>query len=444
MSLRNTIIRILKEQAQDEEYVFTNQAEIDHYLKLMSGNVNGLSRVPKFKGKKIVVNGGLDLSDYENATSLGPIVKVNGRLDIGRTNIASVEGVEVTGYISDYMSKRWRIKKAQEDARIKALAQSRREDDEWGDLDDSYNSKAHALFEYLKGRDDLEERPKDLQSRIDELENRRSELEVRQNELDDVGEQYDEIQGQIDAIDTQIDELNDKGYGDVYDLIPDGQNYGLAAFKSKLPESEDEEYFIGTEPEVERAAEEYWENYIDEVGSEGFQRHVLEDHMDMDKLRSEVEDVYENDIRDNPESYLDDDDRELSGSQLEEIQRLEKEKSELELRLHDMEPGDDEYDEVTDRIEEIDVEIDDIKESPEGDYKEDAIEDKISDTVEYYVDNYNEFLSNIGNDVADYLDKDSLVEYLVSSEDYGQLSGYDNSYDTISFNDTYYYIFRQN
>ena len=30
-------------------------------------------------------------------------------------------------------------KKAKEDARIKAIAQSRREDDEWGDLDNDYN-----------------------------------------------------------------------------------------------------------------------------------------------------------------------------------------------------------------------------------------------------------------------------------------------------------------
>ena len=325
-----------------------------------------------------------------------------------------------------------------------AIAQSRRDYDEWGDLSDGYNSKAHALFEYLKNRDGIEERPKDLQERIDELENRKSELEIRQNELDDVGEEYDEIQNQIDAIEEQIDELNDKDYGDVYDLIPDGRMYGLPAFKSKLPESHDEEYFIGDDSEVDDAAEEYWENYVDDVGVEGFNRHVIEDNLDMDKLRSDIEDVYENDIRDNPESYLSDEDRELSGSQEDEIQKLEEEKNELESKLHNMEPDDDEYDETTDRIEEIDSEIDEIKDSPEGDFKEDAIEEKIEETVDYYMDNYNDFFSNMGYSYSDYLDKDSLVEYLTRTEGYGQMSSYDGDYDTIYFNDTNYYIFRHN
>jgi hypothetical protein len=87
--------------------------------------------------------------------------------------------------------------------------------------------------------------------------------------------------------------------------------------------------------------------------------------------------------------------------------------------------------------------MDEINDSPEGEYKEDAIQEKISDTVDYYVDNYNEYLSNMGSDISDYLDKDSLVQYLVNNEDIGAISSYDNSYDTQSFNDETYYIIRQ-
>ena len=46
--------------------------------------------------------------------------------------------------------------------------------------------------------------------------------------------------------------------------------------------------------------------------------------------------------------------------------------------------------------------------------------------------------------MKDYLDKDSLVEYLVNNEDYGQMSSYDSSYDAERFNDKLYYIFRHN
>ena len=444
MNLRNVITKILREQAQEGEFEYSNQDEITHYLKLMSGNLNGLSRLPKFKGKKIIINGPLDLSDYPETKNLGPIVKITGRLNIAGTEIESVDGVEVTGYVSDFNSKRWRIKKARENARILAIAQGRRESGEWADLDDPYNAKANALFEYLKGRDDLQNRPENLQEKIDELEDRKIQLEESQAQLDVNSEEYDRLQGQIDAVDSEIEELNDGKFGDVYDLIPDGSMYGLASFKSKLPDSEDEEYFLGTRGEVDRAFEEYWEQYVDDVGTEGFSRWVIEDNLDMDRLRSDIEDTYENDIRDNPDSYLSDGDKDLSESQEDEIHSLESEKGELELRLHDLEPEDDEYDEVTDRIEEIETEIDEIKDSPEGDYKEEAIEEKISDTVDYYVNNYKEYLSNMGSDVSDYLDKDSLVQYLIDNEDYGQMSSYDNEYDTIRFNQRDYYIFRHN
>jgi predicted nuclease with TOPRIM domain len=444
MNLRNSIIKILREEAQKDEFEYSNQDEITHYLKLMSGNLNGLSRLPKFKGKKIIINGDLDLSDYPETKNLGPIVKVTGRLDISGTEIESVEGVEVTGYVNDWNSKRWRIKKARENAKILAIAQGRRESGEWADLDTPYNARANALFEYLKGRDDLQDRPENLQEKIDELEDRKSQLEESQAQFNDNSEEYDRLQGEIDAVDSEIEELNDGKFGDVYDLIPDGENYRLVAFKSKLPESEDEEYFLGTQGEVDRAFEKYWEEYIDENGTEGFSKWLIEDNLDMDRLRSDIEDTYENDIRDNPDAYLSDGDKELSRSQEEEIQRLEREKDELEVRLTDLESEDDAYDEINDRIQEIETEIDEINDSPEGEYKEEAIEEKISDTVDYYVDNYKEYLSNMGSDTDDYLDKSALVQYLINNEDYGQLSGYDNSYDTIRFNGRDYYIFRQN
>ena len=444
MNLRNSIIKILREQAQESEFVYSDQDEIANYLKLMSGNLNGLSRLPKFKGKKIIINGDLDLSDYPETKNLGPIVKITGRLDIRDTDIASIEGVEVTGYVSDYNSKMYRIRRAKENAKILAIAQGRRDNNEWGDLEDRYSAKANALFEYLKGRDDLQDRPENLQEKIDELEDRKSQLEESQAQLDDNSEEYGRLQGQIDAVDVEIQELNDGKFGDVYDLIPDGKLYQLALFKSKLPDSEDEEYFLGTRGEVDIAFEDYWENYVDDVGIEGFSQWVIEDNLDMDRLRSDIEDTYENDVRDNPDAYLDENDKELSRSQQEEIQRLETEKDELEVRLSDLDSEDDAYDNINDRIQEIETEIDEINDSPEGEYKEEAIEEKISDTVDYYVSNYKEYLSNMGSDIDDYLDKSALVQYLIDNEDYGQMSSYDNSYDTIRFNEREYYIFRHN
>ena len=444
MSLLKTIQRILKEETEGDDIVKVSPDDIYHYAKIMSGNLQGLSKVPAYRGKKLVVVGKLDLSNFKNVKNLGPIIEVTGGLDISDTEIASLEGVKTHGYVRDFNSKMYRIRIAKIEAEIRAKAQSRRESGEWDDITDGYSSSAQALFQFLKGRDDLQDRPENLQEKIDELEDRKSQLEQMQAQLDDNSEEYERLQGQIAAVETEIEELNDGKFGDVYDLIPDGSMYGLASFQSKLPESHNEEYFIGTEREVERAFVDYWEQYVDDVGVEGFNQWLIEDNLDEDRLRSDIEDVYENDIRDNPESYLDDSDRELSSSQEEEIKRLEQEKSELEEKLEELNDESEEYEETTDRISEIESEIEEINDSPEGDFNDEAVQDKIDDTVEYYMRNKDEFFGNMGYSMKDYLDKDSLVEYLVNNEDYGQMSSYDSSYDTERFNDKLYYIFRHN
>ena len=437
MNLLKTIHKILKEETEGDDIVKVTPDDIYHYAKIMSGNLQGLSKVPAYRGKKLVVVGMLDLSAFPNVKNLGPIIEITKGLDISGTEIASLEGVKVNGYVRDFNSKMWKIKKAKEEAEIRAKAQSRRESGEWDDITDGYSASVQALFQFLKDRDDLQDRPENLQEKIDELEDRKSQLEQMQAQLDDNSEEYERLQGQMDAVYTEIEELNDGKFGDVYDLIPDGSMYGLASFKSKLPESYDEEYFIGTEREVDVAFQDYWEQYVNDVGTDGFSEWLIKDNLDEDRLRSDIEDVYDNDIRDNLEAYLGESDRELSRSQEEEIQRLEQEKDELE-ELNDG------NEETTDRISEIESEIEEINDSPEGDFKEDAIEYKIADTVDYYMNNYDEFFGNMGYSIRDYLDKESLVRYLVNSEDYGQMSSYDGSYDTERFNDTLYYIFRHN
>lgn len=437
MSLLKIVQRILKEETEGDDIIKVSPDDIYHYAKIMSGNLQGLSKVPAYRGKKLIVVGKLDLSDFPKVKNLGPIIEVTGSLDISNTEIASLEGVKTHGYVRDFNSKMYRIKIAKIEAEIRAKAQSRRETGDWDDITDGYNAKAHALFEYLKGRDELVDRPENLQEKIDELEDRKSQLEQMQAQLDDSSEEYERLEGQIDAVDSEIEELNADKYGDVYDLIPDGNMYGLASFKSKLPESHNEEYFIGTEDEVERAFVDYWEQYVDDVGVEGFSQWLIEDNLDEDRLRSDIEDVYENDIRDNPESYLDDSDRELSSSQEEELKRLEQRKSELE-ELNDG------NEETIDLISEIEDEIEEINDNPEGEYKDEAIQDKIDDTVEYYMRNKDEFFGNMGYSMKDYLDKDSLVEYLVRNEEYGQMSSYDGSYETETFDGRLYYIFRHN
>ena len=73
MSLLKTIQRILKEETEGDDIVKVTPDDIYHYAKIMSGNLQGLSKVPAYRGKKLVVVGMLDLSDFPNVKNLGPI-----------------------------------------------------------------------------------------------------------------------------------------------------------------------------------------------------------------------------------------------------------------------------------------------------------------------------------------------------------------------------------
>ena len=131
MNLLKTIHKILKEETEGEDIVKVSPDDIYHYAKIMSGNLQGLSKVPAYRGKKLVVVGRLDLSDFTKVKNLGPIIEVTGALDISHTEIASLEGVKTHGYVRDYNSKMYRIKIAKIEAEIRAKAQSRRETGDW-------------------------------------------------------------------------------------------------------------------------------------------------------------------------------------------------------------------------------------------------------------------------------------------------------------------------
>jgi len=438
--LLKSIQSIIREMTEENGIIKITGQELVEYLKPVSYNMEVLSKTKRFKGKEIHVTTSLDLAGTP-ISSLKPIKLILGRLDISNTNVSSLEGIEISGWVMYSNTPIARREAAEKKAKILRGIEQRREDRvfEMTEDADTIVVLANALFQHLIVEYDLE---------IDED----SDEEIRQTEaeIEELDKEYatasperkEEITSELNELEERLDNLQNKP--DVYFLVPLKYDfYKLKCFASEFDGHENEEWCIGDEYDIEETQKQYWENYVDEVAADGFNRNLIEDHLDMDRLRSDIEDVYESDVRDNPDAYLSESDKELSRSQQEEIERLETEKDELEIRLSDLDSEDDAYDDINDRIQEIDTEIDEINDSPEGEYKEEAIQEKISDTVDYYVDNYREYLSNMGHDISDYLDKDSLVQYLVNTEDIGAISSYDNSYDTQAFNDETYYIIRQ-
>jgi hypothetical protein len=357
--------------------------------------------------------------------------------------------------------ERQRIQREREAERqriLRAQEQERREEGLWNleEYDDQEAEMANAIFEYLVNNNDLVPLTDEEKTQLVEYRQQLEELQARY----DNGEEdlYDEISD----LESEIDELESKP--DIYSIsMPGYPYYGMTMF-----EFDSAEYAVGTESEIEEAAKESVESLLDDVGYEGFRPGFVENFIDEDEIERYIREFFDYDVRENPESYLDDDQRELSSSQEREISELQEEEKNLEVeraRLYqekeeldtDSDDWEEKYDEMEERISEIEDrlteivdEIDEIKENPDGDYSESAIDSAIDDRVDEYTRYPENFVSNfIGEEYSKWLannnmiDQDAFIEGVVEADGYGMcLNTYDGSYDTININGTDYYIVR--
>jgi hypothetical protein len=112
--------------------------------------------------------------------------------------------------------------------------------------------------------------------------------------------------------------------------------------------------------------------------------------------------------------------------------------------IYDDENTEDLQDDKDSRISDIEYEIQEIKDEPDGDPDEDSIEQAIEDYLERIDNDPISFLDEIGADYENFIDKDRLKKDLISESDYGSLNGYDSNYDEIKINGTYYVVMRTN
>jgi len=105
--------------------------------------------------------------------------------------------------------------------------------------------------------------------------------------------------------------------------------------------------------------------------------------------------------------------------------------------------GEDEYeDERTDRIVEINDEIDDIKNNPDGDLDGDEVESEVSDRMDEVRSDPMRWINDYEINVDNFIDRRSFVMSLVSDSDYSSIGGYNDSYDEIYINGTNYVVIR--
>ena len=337
-------------------------------------------------------------------------------------------------------------------------ANERRLNGEW-ELNDNcpdVGLKAHALLDWLVDTSDVKaltnEDKVEMQRLRDEIERLNDEFEAAEDSdaglslLDEVSDLEDEL--------TELEEKID-----VYNIVPNGGHYDLQAFEViNSDDLQGREYAVGDEDEVKSSCYDYVDGLIDDIGYEGFNGSFAEDYIDKEQVKNYAYDFYYDDVNDNPESFFDENERELSNQQRDRILQYNKRKQKIEMTISSLEDSitdtededeisnlEDKISELNDELDEIDSEIEDIESSPEGDFPDNLIEDKVQELTDDAVYDPAGWLREMGLEMENFIDKDEFIQGVIDADGYGStLSSYDGNADEVDVEGTTYYVIRIN
>ena len=331
-------------------------------------------------------------------------------------------------------------------------AQQRRLDDEWelGPDCPEVGLKAHALLQYLQENEGL--------NVLDNID--RADMLRIQNEIDELQRRYDEdedvrtdLLDEIETLEEQLEEY--ETYMDVYNIIPTGSYYDTTEFEVINAGIEDRRFAVGNDAEMQSSCEEYIDNLIDDIGYEGFNASFARQFIDDEQVANYARDVYEDDVRENPEVYFDESDRMLSDKQDEKIRILKRRIQEINAHieklenLYDGENGendegiDEKIEELKEMIIEYEDEMEEIESDPQGEYPDDMIDEKVEDLVSDVKRDPEWFMNDFGLDWEDYIDKEGFIKAVVDADGYGHtLNSYDGTADEIYVENTLFYVMR--
>jgi hypothetical protein len=329
-------------------------------------------------------------------------------------------------------------------------AQERREEGLWSvsfeNMDDE-GLRVHALLSWLDRYGDVEVRDADDVSNILRLE---VEIDRLDQEYDNSEDPRPELLAQKSELEDELEELKNKI--DVYNIVPTGSFYELDEFEVIADGFQNQRYAVGDEYDMERSAYEYVDNLIDDIGFEGFNKSFLSDYLDTDEIKNYSEEFFDYDVRESPESYFDDEDRELSSKQEETIKilksRITMAESNVEFLEGKMNGEDDEsiqdkIDSLMEVIDEYTQEIEDIMLEPDGDFPEDLIEDKVNELVNDTMRDPQDFLDTYALETERFIDRREFIKGVIEEDGYGHtLNSYDGSADEIKVGDKWFYVMR--
>lgn len=339
----------------------------------------------------------------------------------------------------------------QREQRLKReAAQERREEGEWSgryeDMDDE-GLRANALLNWIDSYESVEVMTSEDRAEITRLE---LEIDRLDQEYDNSEDPEPDLLDQKSELEDELEELRNKI--DVYNIIRTGDFYSLGEFEVLESNLSDRRYAVGDEDDMQRSAYNYLDNLIDDIGFEGFNKGFAMGYLDNEAIADYAEEMYDYDVRESPESYFDEEEKQLSGEQQEEIQvkRLFIEKAENQISKMEDQMGGDNNDDIQEKIDELnelieayEEEITEIEENPDGEYPEDLIEDKVRSLVSDVRYDPEDFMESYGLEWDKFIDRDDFIQGVIDDDGYGQtLNGYDGSADEVKVGDKWFYVMR--
>lgn len=444
------IVKVVLEQ--ENEWISVTPERYLELMKYAGYYAPGIANLPEYRGKKIIITGGLNLQGTPTK-SLDGVKIIQGNLNVSDTQVSSVDGIDIKGYVSDWNSPLRRIKEKRiRDAKI-SDANVRREDDEWR-LDTGYGRAdreayaAHAILEHLVSNKKAKQKTNEDLIRLVELTEMLENLQEKEKEYEEQDRDLTDIHADIEVTEDEIEELNNKM--DVYNLVPHGEHYGIASFEVVgYDDLDGEVYCAGKYSEFEDAARDYVESQLDDGGYNNFSPSFVENYIDEEEVVDYFRDYYEDDIRQNPDVYFNDDDYELTEEQQNRITELEEQIAELEEQQNNLEneieePSEysDAYDEVQEKIDALESEKNDIE--PEvGEPTEDMIDNKLDDMLASVRRDPAGSLKELGiDDLSNFINKNDFIDGVIEADGIEIINGYDNSYDVTHVNGEEFYVMR--
>ena len=198
---------------------------------------------------------------------------------------------------------------------------------------------------------------------------------------------------------------------------------------------------------ADEAATEQVDNLIDEIGFDGFTPGFFEWYVDGDEVGRYFEEFFWDDVRNDPESFLNEEDKTLTAEGEDLVERLEDELSDFKEDLAFLE-DESEREDLEMTIDELTQKLDQVEEEEEYmEWSEETMQEYVNGRVEEVKESPVDHLRDYGmeDQIGDFIDKDDFIEGVISSDGRGNgLSSYDGIENEWAVDGEWYYIYRTN